>query len=96
MTGAFSGKAVHDALFVAIILPLDAWNYPQVGLHGLHQTAADALHIWFAVLLRRLFAEQTASVDVRLDTEQIYIVTVISAICCRNNSSGRNSNSSSC
>jgi len=71
MTGSVSGIGVHDALSVAIILPLDARDRLQVDLHCLHQTAADTLHIWFAVLFRCLFAVQTASAGIHLETEQI-------------------------
>ena len=73
MTGAFGGKAVHDAVLVAVILPLDARYNPKVNFHRLHEITANALHDWFSVLvlLWRIFTEQTSSVDVRLRTHNI-------------------------
>jgi len=47
MTGAFGGKAVHDAVLVAVILPLDARYNPKVNFHRLHEITANALHDWF-------------------------------------------------
>jgi len=66
VAGAFCWIAEHDAIRVAEILPLDAGNGPEVGLHCHQKIVADALQHWFAVLCRRRFTEQTSRAGGRL------------------------------
>ena len=66
MTGIFRRIAEHDAFCASEVLPLDARNSPEIGLHYLEEFTADAFQHLFAVYRRRRFTEETRGVDVRL------------------------------